>query len=65
MRLGKAPASRPRTDFTRNGLEKLHQALPLACLPYMKLPTTTICENTFQAYFVSLDDYSIHDATNC
>ena len=65
MRLGKAPASRPWTDFTRNDLEKLHQALPLACLPYVKLHTTTIFEDIFQAYFVSLDDYSIHDATNC
>ena len=65
MRLGKAPASRPWTDFTRNDLEKLHQALPLACLPYVKLHKTTICENIFQAYFVSLDDYTIHDAINC
>ena len=37
MILGKVPASRPRTEFTRNGLEKLQQALPLACLPYVKL----------------------------
>ena len=42
--LGKAPASKPWTDFTINGLEKLQQAPPLACLPSAKLHKITICD---------------------